>query len=224
MLGNPSVRSSSVFKRPAPALCAGSLRASMPSSTPPQMLVRPRGSRLFTAATACSRPASVIAVRANTLSTFSSKATSAKRSSSFKVCTTVFTACFTMSRIVSPSSFTTPSCSYVATSPIEPEMSTTQQMSTGGLTSTSGTWMLTASFISPPSAGESSLKWHSSVSAGPVPSASAGSSSGHSSAASSAAVGVASGGAPSPSASMANTQRTDPFSQCSKAAPCSQML
>mmetsp|Transcript_2388 Transcript_2388/g.4803 ORF Transcript_2388/g.4803 Transcript_2388/m.4803 type:complete len:325 (-) Transcript_2388:765-1739(-) len=153
MFGIPSVSSSSAFLRGVPS----SRRDSIPACTPAQMLVQSSACMFSSAQTASSFPSASINVWGNATKALSLNPMRDSRSTSPSVWITVFTACFTMSRMLSPSSTTLPcSSSRVALFAIDPDVSMTHAMSTGSRALTSGTAIRTHTFtLDAPFAGTS---------------------------------------------------------------------
>lgn len=125
-LGNPSVNNITA----AFLFLLDVLIVSIPVYNPSHKFVQPPSYRLSTEATAFFLPASSILVSSRITWALSSYLTSDRLSFSVKLLTIVFTACFTTSKIESPAYSCLPdSYLILASLPIEPEVSTTQQIS-----------------------------------------------------------------------------------------------
>mmetsp|Transcript_14982 Transcript_14982/g.25590 ORF Transcript_14982/g.25590 Transcript_14982/m.25590 type:complete len:328 (-) Transcript_14982:117-1100(-) len=149
--GWPSVSRSTAPRRPLTS--AFLRRISRPVWRPSQRLVWPSGCSVLSAASAFFRPAAFMGSRSNTVRAVVLYATSANRSDSPRALITVRTACFTTSSTDSPCASLAP-CSFCtdASTPIEPDTSTTHTMSVALLRLPSGgtaVTITTASFSCP---------------------------------------------------------------------------
>mmetsp|Transcript_27846 Transcript_27846/g.86703 ORF Transcript_27846/g.86703 Transcript_27846/m.86703 type:complete len:225 (+) Transcript_27846:1523-2197(+) len=129
LLGSPSVNNMMCCKRPR---AEPALSNSMPLFRPAHKLVMPEGCSCSSCRCVESLPPPSMAVRSKTVSALLENATSASRSLSARFMMMVFRECLTTSSTERPWPEVSPlSVLSIASSPMEPETSTMQQMSEG---------------------------------------------------------------------------------------------